>query len=84
MQIVVCKIQKCGFRSVNGFCMKRVIAINEQGVCKYLTKQGWDREVEPFERCTWVPPEEEQEKELIEEKKESDLCGQDMQKSTQS
>lgn len=83
MQIVVCKIQKCGFRSVNGFCMKRVIAINEQGICKYLTKQGWDREVEPFEKYTWRPPEEEQKKELIEEK-ELELCGQDMQKSTQS
>ena len=71
MQVVVCKIQNCGFRSANGFCLNRVVCITEQGVCKYLTKEGWDRQVEEFEKSTWRPheftPEEEIAIEQIEE-----------------
>ena len=65
MQVVVCKFQGCGFRSVSGFCMKRVLCVNEQGVCSYLTKQGWDKEVNPWEKSNWMLPE--QEKKAIEE-----------------
>lgn len=41
-----CEIQNCGYRGDNGFCLNRVVVINEQGVCKYLTKPGWDLPVE--------------------------------------
>ena len=68
MQIVLCKIEKCGFRSVNGFCLKRTLTIDQNGNCKYLTKPGWDRVVEDFEKSTWFPPEEKEAIERIEEK----------------
>lgn len=57
MQIVVCKIQNCGFRSANGFCLNRLVCITDQGICKHLTKEGWNRQVEEFEKSTWRPHE---------------------------
>lgn len=58
MQVVRCNIQNCGFRSASGFCLNRVICINEQGICKYLTKPGWDRVPQPWEKSTYIPPEQ--------------------------
>lgn len=75
MQIVTCKIEKCGFRSVNGFCLKRTLTIDQNGSCKYLTKPGWDRVIEDFEKNIWFPPEEKETIERIEEK--SDVGCQD-------
>ncbi len=46
MQTVICKVRNCGFCSQNGFCLNRLTVINEQGVCKYLTKPGWDNKVD--------------------------------------
>lgn len=43
---VVCKVQNCGYNSHNGFCLNRLLVVNEQGVCNRLTKPGWDQEVE--------------------------------------
>lgn len=43
---VVCKIQNCGYCSDSGFCLNRLVVINEQGVCKRLTKPGWEQKVE--------------------------------------
>ena len=69
MQTVICNFKGCGFCSQSGFCLNRLLVINEQGVCKYLTKPGWERVPEDFEKSTYVKPEEEQEKtELLEEK----------------
>ena len=46
MQNVFCSVRNCGFNSSSGFCLNRLVVINEQGVCKYLTKEGWEQEVE--------------------------------------
>lgn len=43
---VRCAIRNCGYCSENNFCLNRVVAINEQGVCNYLTKPGWNEPVE--------------------------------------
>lgn len=45
MQSVVCKIEPCPYRSKNGFCLNRVVAINEQGVCSHLTKARWQEPI---------------------------------------
>ena len=43
---VRCTVQNCGYCSENGFCLNRLVAINEQGMCNYLTKPGWNEPVE--------------------------------------
>ena len=43
---VRCAIQNCGYCSNSGFCLNRVVGINEQGMCNYLTKPGWNEPVE--------------------------------------
>lgn len=43
---VRCKIQNCGYCSNSGFCLNRLVVINEQGVCKYLTKADWEQKIE--------------------------------------
>lgn len=43
MQNVICGIRNCGYCSASGFCLNRLVVINEQGVCKWLTKPGWDQ-----------------------------------------
>lgn len=43
---VRCMIQNCGYCSDSGFCLNRVLVINEQGICKYLTIPGWEQPVE--------------------------------------
>ncbi len=45
MQDIVCAIINCGFHSPSGFCLNRLVSINEQGMCNYLTKPGWNQEV---------------------------------------
>ena len=45
MQLLICKVDKCGYHGGNGFCLNKLTVINEQGVCKYLTKPGWDQKV---------------------------------------
>ena len=42
MQYIICKIKDCGFCSQNGFCLNRLLVINEQGVCDWVTKPGWN------------------------------------------
>lgn len=61
MQTVICGFKGCGFCSQSGFCLNRLVVINEQGVCKYLTKPGWDRVPEDFEKSTYIKSKEEQE-----------------------
>lgn len=61
MQTVICDFKGCGFCSTNGFCLNRLIKINEQGVCKYLLKPGWDRPVEEWEKSTYRKEEKENE-----------------------
>ena len=46
MQNVICAIRNCGYCSPNGFCLNRCVVINEQGVCKYITKPGWEQGIE--------------------------------------
>lgn len=73
MQSVVCKIEACPYRSKNGFCLNRVVAINEQGICSHLTKARWQEPIpdeyksnyenksrESVERIPEIRPEEEQ------------------------
>ena len=45
MQTVYCLVRNCGYCGSNGFCLNRLTVINEQGVCKYLTKPGWENKV---------------------------------------
>ena len=61
MQVVYCKVDNCGFRSQNGFCLNRLTVINEQGVCRYITKPGWDKAIDPKWFNTYTPPQENQE-----------------------
>ena len=46
MQEVVCYVRNCGYCSSNGFCQNRVVAINLNGTCSYLTKPGWEQQIE--------------------------------------
>lgn len=46
MQVVYCKVKNCGYCGKSGFCLNRLTAINEQGVCEYLTKPGWDQPID--------------------------------------
>lgn len=46
MQNVICAIENCGYRSRSGFCLNRIVSINVNGVCAYLTKSGWDLPVD--------------------------------------
>ncbi len=43
---VICKIGRCGYNSVNGFCLNRLVVINENGICSYLTRPGWEQQIE--------------------------------------
>ena len=43
MQNIICSIGQCGFHGASGFCQKRVVKINDQGVCNWLTKPGWEQ-----------------------------------------
>ena len=73
---IKCEFQGCGYRSKSGFCLNRLTVISDQGVCKYLTKPGWQNPIEEeWKKNTYIPPREdwkEKEKEnalLIEEKR---------------
>ena len=55
MQNVVCAIKNCGYCSVNGFCLNRVVKINENGVCSFLTKQGWEQQIEEKYKSVYNP-----------------------------
>ena len=46
MQTVYCLVRNCGYCGSNGFCLNRLTVINEQGVCKYLTKPGLENKVD--------------------------------------
>ena len=46
MQTVYCLVRNCGYCGSNGFCLNRLTVINEQGVCKYLTKAAWENKVD--------------------------------------
>lgn len=43
MQNVICAVRDCGFCSINGFCLNKLVVINCNGVCKWLSKPGWDQ-----------------------------------------
>ena len=59
MQTVRCKIPKCPFCSVSGFCLNRLVVINEQGVCNFLTRPDWiNKIIEEYEKSTYVAPEQ--------------------------
>ena len=63
MQNVFCSIRNCGFNSSSGFCLNRLVVINEQGVCKYLTKEGWEQEVKKQFKSNFNPWQEQEEEE---------------------
>ena len=66
IQTIICNVRGCGFCSENGFCLNRLTVITDQGICKYITKPGWDRKVDEEEKNTGVFVEEKEEIELIE------------------
>ena len=53
---VRCKFQNCGYCSNSGFCLNRLVVINEQGTCEYLTKPGWEQEIEDRFKNNYKPP----------------------------
>ena len=55
MQNVICAIKNCGYCSVNGFCLNRVVKINENGVCSFLTRQGWEQQIEEKYKSVYNP-----------------------------
>lgn len=55
MQNIICSVRNCGFNSSNSFCLNRLVAINEQGTCRYLTKPGWDQKVESKFKSNFNP-----------------------------
>ena len=65
MQNVFCSIRNCGFNSSSGFCLNRLVVINEQGVCKYLTKEGWEQEVSKQFKSNFNPWQEQEKEEKI-------------------
>lgn len=36
--VVICKVQGCPYKSTNGFCRNRVLALNEDGSCSHIYK----------------------------------------------
>ena len=65
MQNVFCSVRNCGFNSSSGFCLNRLVVINEQGVCKYLTKEGWEQEVKKQFKSSFNPWQEQEEEKKI-------------------
>lgn len=68
---VRCAFQKCGYCSDNGFCLNRLVVISDQGVCTYLTKPGWDQQIEERFKNTYFPPDFFNTREPVEEIPES-------------
>ena len=58
-QEVICKIPQCPYRSSSGFCLNRLVVINEQGVCQHLTKSNWQQPIEKKYKSNYRPPKEE-------------------------
>lgn len=71
MQQIICYVDKCGYHGKSGFCLNKLTVINDQGVCKYLTKPGWDQKVEDWMKNTYREPKEEKERETIDENNEN-------------
>lgn len=83
MQEVICQVMQCGCRSQNGFCLNRVVSINQNGGCSWIGKPGWQKPIEnefkstydywktrePVYEISETEPKEEQEKE------ENDVSG---------
>lgn len=55
MQNVICAIRNCGYCSENGFCLNRVVRIDEQGMCSWLRKQGWNQQIEKKYKSSYNP-----------------------------
>lgn len=53
MQYIICAIKDCGFCSSSGFCLNRLVTINAQGVCNRLTKPGWEKTVQDWQKSTY-------------------------------
>ena len=70
MQNVYCLVRNCGYCGKNGFCLNRLTVINDQGVCKYLTKPGWDQPIDEKWYNIYTPSETIEEK-VLEGKTES-------------
>ena len=66
---IICNVRNCGFNSQSGFCLNRLTVINNQGVCEYLTKPGWERPIEEEEKDSyfWKIVEQEEEKQRARE-----------------
>lgn len=58
-QEVICKISQCPYRSSSGFCLNRLVVINEQGVCQHLTKSSWQEPIEEKYKSNYKPIEKE-------------------------
>ena len=65
MQTVYCMVRNCGYCGSNGFCLNRLTVINEQGMCKYLTKPGWEERIEEKWFNNYTPPEEQENAETL-------------------
>ena len=46
MQVVVCYVKGCGFHGEHNTCLNRLVVVNDQGVCNYVTRPGLDRTIE--------------------------------------
>lgn len=57
MQYIVCRVKDCAFCSQNGFCLNRMLVINEQGVCDWVIKPGWDKSVQEIMKSNYKPRE---------------------------
>ena len=83
-QMIICKVPNCAYRSKSGFCLNRLTVINEQGVCNWLTKPGWDQQIrEEWRKNTWRPVQEEEKEEeplLLEESQEKRITVEDLLK----
>lgn len=73
MQQIICKINQCPFRSGSGFCLNRLVVINENGVCNWITKHNINQRVYDWQKSTWKETIEKTEKtQLLEETKEGE------------
>ena len=80
MQNIICQVPQCGWNSKTGFCLKKNVHINNQGVCTFLTRSDWNFPVENKYTINGVRSLKVAErKEGEQEEKEFFLPGQDWQ-----
>lgn len=75
--VIVCDIQLCPYRSKNNFCRKRVVKINQNGVCNHLTQRNWREPVDRKFMQGYIPPKQDQVVQKIQMNEEQEVLPHD-------